>query len=308
VGQGYHGYGKYRLGNVLPTDHRFTGQKLDATGLMYYGARYYDRHIGVFVSPDTLVPDPTNVWDYNRFAYARLNPLKYNDPTGHEPKQPCCITGGPSLAPKVLQLIVDLAEVVWDGTSSERSTAGEVLDVALHHPLFGPSVDEISAVHEYAVRTYIDPHLPESLVTARDTATAVINTPCVADILLGTVQVAPGLINFSQRSVNSNVLDYIEDMANGRWDWSRSGPLRVMEVDGQLVTYDNRRLLAAQHVNLESVPVQIVNADDIVPGSNKTWSRAFEIRRNDVRNLRLGGPVPRQGLKEKPLIEQRRPR
>jgi hypothetical protein len=47
------------------------------------GARYYDPHSGLFVSPDTLVPDPTNVWDYNRFAYGNLNPLKYNDPTGH---------------------------------------------------------------------------------------------------------------------------------------------------------------------------------------------------------------------------------
>ncbi|RIK26336.1 MAG: hypothetical protein DCC55_40030, partial [Chloroflexi bacterium] len=82
--QGYRGYGKYRLGGALPTDHRYTGQKLDIdTGLMYYGARYYDRHIGAFVSPDTLMPDPTNVWDYNRFGYARLNPMKYNDPTGH---------------------------------------------------------------------------------------------------------------------------------------------------------------------------------------------------------------------------------
>jgi hypothetical protein len=50
---------------------------------MYYGARYYDRTVGMFISPDTLVPDPANLWDYNRFAYARLNPLKYNDPTGH---------------------------------------------------------------------------------------------------------------------------------------------------------------------------------------------------------------------------------
>jgi hypothetical protein len=29
------------------------------------------------------VPDPANIWDYNRFAYARLNPMKFNDPTGH---------------------------------------------------------------------------------------------------------------------------------------------------------------------------------------------------------------------------------
>jgi hypothetical protein len=50
---------------------------------MYYGARYYDRTVGLFVSPDTLVPDPTNVWDYNRYMYVRGNPLKYTDPTGH---------------------------------------------------------------------------------------------------------------------------------------------------------------------------------------------------------------------------------
>jgi pimeloyl-ACP methyl ester carboxylesterase len=45
--------------------------------------------LGQFISPDTLVPDPTNVMDYNRYAYARGNPLKYNDPTGHGPCPAC---------------------------------------------------------------------------------------------------------------------------------------------------------------------------------------------------------------------------
>src|SRR4029453_3600224 len=81
-GQGYNGYGKYRSGGPLPTDNRYTGQKLDiGTGLMYYGARYYDRQVGTFISPDTVIPDPTNLFDYNRFAYARLNPLRFSDPT-----------------------------------------------------------------------------------------------------------------------------------------------------------------------------------------------------------------------------------
>jgi RHS repeat-associated protein len=84
TGQGYLGYGKYRTGGSLPTNYRYTGQELDIpTGLMYYGARYYDRTVGMFVSPDTLVPDPTHVYDYNRYMYAGGNPLKYNDPTGH---------------------------------------------------------------------------------------------------------------------------------------------------------------------------------------------------------------------------------
>lgn len=29
------------------------------------------------------MPDPSYVYDYNRFGYARGNPLKFNDPTGH---------------------------------------------------------------------------------------------------------------------------------------------------------------------------------------------------------------------------------
>jgi hypothetical protein len=37
----------------------------------------------MFLSPDTLVPDAGTVIDYNRFMYARGNPLKYTDSSGH---------------------------------------------------------------------------------------------------------------------------------------------------------------------------------------------------------------------------------
>jgi RHS repeat-associated protein len=86
--QGYYAYGRYRRGGTLPTDHKFTGQKLDGSGLYYYGARYYDPQIGLFLSPDTLIPDPASIWDYNRLMYTRGNPLKFIDPTGHETSKP----------------------------------------------------------------------------------------------------------------------------------------------------------------------------------------------------------------------------
>jgi len=86
----YTPYGYDNYSSELPTDYNFTGQKKDGTGLLYYGARYYDPQIGTFISPDTLVPDSTHVFDYNRYMYARGNPLKYNDPTGH------CATTEPS--------------------------------------------------------------------------------------------------------------------------------------------------------------------------------------------------------------------
>ena len=59
----------------------FTGQKSDARGLMYYNARYYDPALGTFISPDTIVPNPNLAIDYNRYTYARANPLRILDPS-----------------------------------------------------------------------------------------------------------------------------------------------------------------------------------------------------------------------------------
>lgn len=55
------------------------------TGLVYLRARYYDPYLNQFIQPDTIVPDPSNPQDWNRYTYARNNPLKYTDPTGYSP-------------------------------------------------------------------------------------------------------------------------------------------------------------------------------------------------------------------------------
>jgi RHS repeat-associated protein len=67
---------------TLPTDKLFTGQRLDTTGLYYYGARYYDPQIGRFISPDPTIPDPKNPQALNRYSYCINNPFKYIDPSG----------------------------------------------------------------------------------------------------------------------------------------------------------------------------------------------------------------------------------
>ena len=65
---------------------RFTGQVFDSeSGLYYYGARYYDPELGRFVQPDTIIPDLGNPQSYNRYSYVLNNPLRYTDPTGHDP-------------------------------------------------------------------------------------------------------------------------------------------------------------------------------------------------------------------------------
>ena len=74
---------RYTWGS-LPTTYNFTGQRLDGdTGLLDYGARYYDPYLNRWIQPDTIVPDPHNPQSLNRFSYTLNNPVRYTDPTGH---------------------------------------------------------------------------------------------------------------------------------------------------------------------------------------------------------------------------------
>ena len=82
----YYAFGTERRPSIasLPTSFTYTGQRSDVgTGLMYYGARYYNSRLGTFVQPDTMVPQPSNPQSLNRYAYGLGNPVKYRDPTGH---------------------------------------------------------------------------------------------------------------------------------------------------------------------------------------------------------------------------------
>jgi len=94
----------------VPTDLQFTGQRLDATGLYYYNARYYNPEIGRFISADTFVQQSTdfntvagvltvnmlpagvypknggqaasNPQALNRYTYTLNNPVRYTDLNG----------------------------------------------------------------------------------------------------------------------------------------------------------------------------------------------------------------------------------
>jgi RHS repeat-associated protein len=78
-------YGRWRTEPTADlTDRGYTGHKHnDDLGLIYMNARYYLPGIGRFISADTLVPDPTNPQQFNRYTYVLNNPLRFTDPTGH---------------------------------------------------------------------------------------------------------------------------------------------------------------------------------------------------------------------------------
>jgi RHS repeat-associated protein len=68
-------------------DDPITSETTEGFGLMFFNARWLDPGINQFTSPDTIIPNLYNSLDWNRYGYARYNPLKYTDPSGH------CVTG-----------------------------------------------------------------------------------------------------------------------------------------------------------------------------------------------------------------------
>src|SRR5690554_6428983 len=58
--------------------YKFNGKELDdATQMYYYGARYYDPRISIFVSLDPLVEQT-----FEPYSYVGNNPIMFTDPTG----------------------------------------------------------------------------------------------------------------------------------------------------------------------------------------------------------------------------------
>jgi RHS repeat-associated protein len=74
-------------GQMSYMDDPITSETTEGFGLMFFNARWLDPGINQFTSPDTIIPNLYNSLDWNRYGYARYNPLKYTDPSGH------CVTG-----------------------------------------------------------------------------------------------------------------------------------------------------------------------------------------------------------------------
>ena len=87
---------------------KFTGKERDAeTGLDYFGARYYGSRIGRFTTTDPAYALQENLLDpqrWNKYAYARNNPLKYTDPDG-----------------RLIDTIADVGFIAWDVFDIGRS-------------------------------------------------------------------------------------------------------------------------------------------------------------------------------------------
>ncbi|MGA1825980.1 MAG: RHS repeat domain-containing protein [bacterium] len=78
-------YGLMRThGGEYVSEYKFTGQERDPEiGLYNYNARLYDPALGMFITPDSMVPNPLDPQMLNRYSYCRNNPVMFVDPSGH---------------------------------------------------------------------------------------------------------------------------------------------------------------------------------------------------------------------------------
>jgi RHS repeat-associated protein len=95
----YDPWGKRRQTNgIKDSADSIVGQKtergytmhehLDEVGVIHMNARIYDPLIGRFMSPDDVIPNPTDLKAFNRYSYVANNPLRLVDPTGHLEEEP----------------------------------------------------------------------------------------------------------------------------------------------------------------------------------------------------------------------------
>lgn len=65
----------------------YTGEQVDANGLVYLRARYYTSSMGRFLTRDTWAGNTNNPISFNQWLYAYGNPIKYQDPSGYVPDE-----------------------------------------------------------------------------------------------------------------------------------------------------------------------------------------------------------------------------
>ena len=68
-----------------PDEFLFAGKIYDgSTGFYYFGGRFYDPAMGRFITQDSSPGVREDPQSFDRYAYARDNPLKIVDPNGHD--------------------------------------------------------------------------------------------------------------------------------------------------------------------------------------------------------------------------------
>jgi hypothetical protein len=224
---------------------------------MYYDARFYDRTSGQFISPDTLIPDPTSVWDYNRFAYVRGNPLKYNDPSGHETSKP---DWWPDFAPYIFDLPDGMTQqqfIEWLSENNIPTTWGVQLGIdGVVAPYIGYTVSLEGA--------YMFNWLSgEVMAVANSSAGLYTGTPDFGGsghagfvIVAGASRIDASILGISRYTSGAAEIEVLPFEAGLSTTWSRSadnlGNAEIVVPSGDFIDRQMNRTVDALSVNLNA--------------------------------------------------------
>jgi RHS repeat-associated protein len=265
----------------------YRGKRIDPTGFYWLGARYYEPRAGRFLSPDPV--GHAGSWDL--YSFANGDPVGSFDPDGRMANR-STQTGTQNAPPPwelgvapYMRSYIETEYIYNDGSRtgflppSQRVVSfPEDLAVQRYQVVTeptdqyffyvrdanagGPLADDNYGIRTVRPVTTTDVEQQQRLEYLKTVAVfAAVDLggtflEATAARLLGAetapAALSPAQINFSQRTVAANVEQYTADMLNKEWDWSRSGPIRAMQQEGQWVSYDNRRLMAAQNAGLRA--------------------------------------------------------
>lgn len=284
------------------TSRGFTGHHHAADlGLIYMNARWYDPGLGRFLAADTIVPNPAEPQSFNRYSYGYNNPVRYVDPSGHIA---CDSANLPGLDQNACDAHPDFVAPNFDDTFAYLTFAPP----AVREQWRSAPNTVLASVDAHAERGYAwwgNTYKNLAAVIAEPLDYAIT----AYEILSGEysleevgVMIGMAALPFAQGSWGDEALQAARVVDSRQIFWSQNGvswatggrsgiplddlsqdiatkwngpPLRVIEIDGSLVSLDNRRLTAAKVVHAD-VPVQIYDLSN--PEIRRVWQRRDGVR------------------------------
>jgi RHS repeat-associated protein len=192
---------QHSLTEDYETPYKFNGKELDAeTGFYYYGARYYNPRVSVWLSVDPLMQDFPYANPYN---YCLQNPINLIDPTGMSPDSTHIDECGNVIA------VFDDGDygVYQHGSNADGKTPTEYM-ISKRHSKLGTSAGGIKVGETFTSLGFADFDLYQSDNVIKPAVDAVIDLKST----WATEQVKNILGNFP------SLLEYA-DKARGHHEW-----------------------------------------------------------------------------------------
>lgn len=118
----YEPFGRELFDGLFPVTEHFGGQPVDGeNGQGYFHARQYASRTGRFSRVDPIYSGLFEPQRWNRYAYSLNNSVRYQDPTGLDPINPCWPYDGCQSAP-----YIDVEADFWQGFQPMPPVYGEL--------------------------------------------------------------------------------------------------------------------------------------------------------------------------------------